>query len=151
MFSATDPEATVALANGLHCGEMHWQHGKRKGEPRVIKVNAKRGVGWGGHLGFAEIHPAFIRAIQRGETPLASVPNCIDGTLLAIAAEESIRTIAPYCDSPWPDKIHTLADAGEHTVVDGCREAFVLTSPHFLRFKLKSIGIPVPRFGKSGR
>ena len=71
---------------------LRWQHGKRKGEPRVIKVNAKRGVGWGGHLGFAEIHPAFIRAIQRGETPVTSVPNCIDGTLLAIAAEESIRT-----------------------------------------------------------
>jgi len=71
---------------------LHWRHGKRKGEPRVIKVNAKRGVGWGGHLGFAEIHPAFIRAIQRGETPVTSVPNCIDGTLLAIAAEKSIRT-----------------------------------------------------------
>jgi predicted dehydrogenase len=71
---------------------LHWQHGKRKGEPRVIKVKAKRGVGWGGHLGFAEIHPAFIRAIRTGETQLTSVANCIDGTLLAIAAEESIRT-----------------------------------------------------------
>jgi len=71
---------------------LHWQHGKRKGEPRIIKVNATRGVGWGGHLGFAEIHPAFIRAIRKGEPPLTSVANCIDGTLLAIAAEESIRT-----------------------------------------------------------
>ena len=71
---------------------LHWQNGKRKGQPRIIKVKAKRGVGWGGHLGFAEIHPAFIRAIRTGETPLTSVANCIDGTLLAIAAEESIRT-----------------------------------------------------------
>ena len=43
-------------------------------------------------MGFAEIHPAFIRAIRKGEPPLTSVANCIDGTLLAIAAEESIRT-----------------------------------------------------------
>ena len=71
---------------------LHWQNGKRKGEPRIIKVKAKRGVGWGGHLGFAEIHSAFIRAIRTGKTPLTSAANCIDGTLLAIAAEESIRT-----------------------------------------------------------
>ena len=79
------------------------------------------------------------------------VLNRIDTLSTTDFAEESIRTIDPYCDSPWPDKIHTLANAGEHTVVDGCREAFVLASPHFFRFKLKSIGIPVPRFGKSGR
>jgi len=71
---------------------LHWQHGKRKGNPRVIKVKAKRGIGWGGHLGFAEMHPAFIKAIRTGKTPLTSVANTIDGTLLAIAAEESIRT-----------------------------------------------------------
>jgi len=70
---------------------LHWQKGKRKDEPRVVSVKAKRGLGWGGHLGFAEIHPAFLKAIRTGKQPLTSVTNCIDGTLLAIAAEESIR------------------------------------------------------------
>ena len=70
---------------------LHWEKGKRCEAARVIKVKAKRGVGWGGHLGFAEIHPAFIKAIRNGTQPLTSVANTIDGTLLAIAAEESIR------------------------------------------------------------
>ena len=67
------------------------QRGKRGGAPRIHKVKAKRGLGWGGHLGFAEMHPAFLKAIRSGKQPLTSVANCIDGTLLAIAAEESIR------------------------------------------------------------
>lgn len=71
---------------------LHWQRGKRKGEPRIHKVKAKRGIGWGGHLGFAEMHPAFIKAIRTGRQPLTTVANCIDGTLLAIGAEQSIRT-----------------------------------------------------------
>ena len=71
---------------------LHWLHGKRKGEPRIHKVKAKRGIGWGGHLGFAEMHPAFIKAIHTGRQPLTTVANCIDGTLLAIGAEQSIRT-----------------------------------------------------------
>ena len=70
---------------------LHWENGKRNGAPRVISVKAKRGVGWGGHLGFAEMHPAFIKAVRTGQAPLTSVANTIDGTLLAIAAEESIR------------------------------------------------------------
>ncbi len=70
---------------------LHWQRGKRNGEPRIHKIKAKRGIGWGGHLGFAEMHPAFIRAIRTRKQPLTTVANCIDGTLLAIAAEESIR------------------------------------------------------------
>ena len=68
---------------------LHWKKGRDK--PRAISVKAKRGIGWGGHLGFAEMHPAFIRAIQNGESPLTSVANTLDGSLLAIAAEESIR------------------------------------------------------------
>ena len=70
---------------------LHWENGKRKGAPRVIRVKAKRGVGWGGHLGFAEMHPAFIKAVRTNQAPSTSVANTIDGTLLAIAAEESIR------------------------------------------------------------
>ncbi len=68
-----------------------WQHGKRKGEPRVIKTKAKQGIGWGGHLGFAEMHPAFLEAIEKKQQPITSVSNTMDGTLLAIAAEQSIR------------------------------------------------------------
>ncbi len=68
-----------------------WEKGKRKEEPKIISVKAKRGIGWGGHLGFAEMHPAFIKAIRTGVQPLTSVENTIDGTLLAIAAEQSIR------------------------------------------------------------
>ena len=71
---------------------LHWQRGKRGGEARIHKIKAKRGIGWGGHLGFAEMHPAFIKSIRTGQKPLTSAANCIDGTLLAIAGEESIRT-----------------------------------------------------------
>ena len=48
---------------------LHWENGKRKGAPRVIRVKAKRGVGWGGHLGFAEMHPAFIKAVRTNQAP----------------------------------------------------------------------------------
>jgi hypothetical protein len=37
------------------------------------------------------MHPAFIKAVRTGQAPLTSVANTIDGSLLAIAAEESIR------------------------------------------------------------
>ena len=69
---------------------LQWNRGKPN-QPTVHEVNAHRGQGWGGHLGFAEIHHAFIRAIQTGEKPLTTPKACVDGTLLAIAAEESIR------------------------------------------------------------
>jgi predicted dehydrogenase len=52
---------------------------------------AKRGEGWGKHLGFDEIHEAFLDAIEKGKRPLTTVEDCVDGTLLAIAAEESVR------------------------------------------------------------
>ena len=47
---------------------------------------------WGGHLGFKEEHGAFIRAIEQGGRPLTDVRECLYGTLIPIAAEESIRT-----------------------------------------------------------
>jgi predicted dehydrogenase len=47
---------------------------------------------WGGHHGFREEHGAFIEAIERGERPLTDVRECLYGTLIPIAAEESIRT-----------------------------------------------------------
>ena len=67
-----------------------WKRGSTKG-PKVIPVAAKRGEGWGKHLGFDEIHDAFLNAILKKKRPLTTVSNCIDGTLLGIAAEESIR------------------------------------------------------------
>ncbi|MBI4664669.1 MAG: Gfo/Idh/MocA family oxidoreductase [Verrucomicrobia bacterium] len=68
-----------------------WKRGRTSNDPIVQSVEAKRGEGWGGHLGFAEIHEAFLKAILRREPPLTTVRECVDGTLLAIAAEESIK------------------------------------------------------------
>ncbi len=59
--------------------------------PVVHTLAAKRGGGWGGHLGFVEMHEAFLQAVLNGRRPLTCVRECVDGTLLAIAAEESIR------------------------------------------------------------
>ena len=57
----------------------------------VHAIESKAGVGWGGHLGFSEIHDAFVDAALEDKPVLTSVENCIDGTRLAIAAEQSIR------------------------------------------------------------
>lgn len=69
---------------------LQWKRGGDKGDPIVHQVDAKAGVGWGGHLGFAEIHEAFLDAVLDGKSVLTSVPNCIDGTRTAIAAEMSV-------------------------------------------------------------
>lgn len=70
---------------------LQWKRGARQKEPIVHKVQARRGTGWGGHLGFDEIHEEFIMCILENRTPLTSVANCVDGTLLGIGAEESIK------------------------------------------------------------
>ena len=70
---------------------LQWRRGAEPKEPKVHTIEAKRGEGWGGHLGFAEIHQAFLDAILKNEPHLTSVRECLDGTLLAIAAEESIK------------------------------------------------------------
>jgi predicted dehydrogenase len=64
---------------------------KRGGAASVHAVEVRRGFGFGGHLGSVEIHQAFLDAILEGRRPLTTVEDCVDGTLLAIAAEESIR------------------------------------------------------------
>lgn len=69
-----------------------WNRNEKSSDPSVIRVQAKRGEGWGGHLGFTEIHTAFLDAIQERKPPITTVADCVDGTLLAIAAERSIRT-----------------------------------------------------------
>ena len=45
----------------------------------------------GAHLGFDEIHEGFVEAALGHKRPLTTVRDCVEGTLLAIAAEESIK------------------------------------------------------------
>ncbi|MEW6304721.1 MAG: Gfo/Idh/MocA family oxidoreductase [Verrucomicrobiota bacterium] len=71
---------------------LQWKRGSGQGEPIAHQVAARGGEGWGNHLGFDEIHAAFLDAVLDGKRPLTTVPDCVDGTLLAIAAEESIRS-----------------------------------------------------------
>ncbi len=71
---------------------LQWRRGRSQKEPVIHSVPAPSGSGWGGHLGFNEIHEAFLQAITTGQKPLTTVRDCLDGTLLAIAAEESIKT-----------------------------------------------------------
>jgi len=70
---------------------LQWQHGSRQTAPRVHSVAASHGQGWGNHLGLNEIHVEFVNCILKQQPPLTSVRACLDGTLLAIAAERSIR------------------------------------------------------------
>jgi predicted dehydrogenase len=67
-----------------------WKRSDRKSEPMVHNVAPPK-LGWGAPRGFYEAHVEFFRAIGDGVQPLTDVRNCVDGTLLAIAAEEAIR------------------------------------------------------------
>lgn len=71
---------------------LQWQRGAQQKEPRIHQVSARPGEGWGSHLGFDEMHVEFIQCLRERRTPLTSVAACLDGTRLAIGAEESIRT-----------------------------------------------------------
>ena len=53
--------------------------------------------------------------------------------------EEFYSVITPYESSPFKDKIHTLCSAGDYTVIDGAKEAFIFSNIHFLKAKLSSI------------
>jgi predicted dehydrogenase len=66
-----------------------WKREAQSGEPVVHHLPGRK-VGWGAHHGFIEAHDAFFRAVEKGERPLTDVRDCVDGTLLAIAAEEAI-------------------------------------------------------------
>ncbi len=70
---------------------LQWKRGTRQTEPKVHAVEAKFGQGWGNHLGSDEIHLEFVNCILKDRQPLTTVRACLDATLLAIAAEESIR------------------------------------------------------------
>jgi predicted dehydrogenase len=65
---------------------------KREGNHRTTYKIAPQTQDQGGHNGFREEHGVFIRAIEGGERPLTGVRACLYGTLIAIAAETSIRS-----------------------------------------------------------
>ena len=46
---------------------------------------------YGGHTGFIEEHREFLEVIKTGKKPLTEVKECVYGTLIPIAAEESIE------------------------------------------------------------
>jgi myo-inositol 2-dehydrogenase/D-chiro-inositol 1-dehydrogenase len=69
---------------------LQWKRSSEKAEPIVHHIPGRK-VGWGAHHGFVEAHDAFFRACN-GERALTDVRDCVDGTLLAIAAEEAIKS-----------------------------------------------------------
>jgi predicted dehydrogenase len=69
---------------------LQWRRGDESAEPIVHQIPSRK-AGWGAHHGFIEAHEAFFRAVERGERALTDVRDCVDGTLLAIAAEEAIK------------------------------------------------------------
>jgi predicted dehydrogenase len=71
---------------------LQWKRGANQDEPIVHKVAANFGEGWGNHLGFDEIHIEFVNCLLEKRQPLTTVKNCVDGTLLAIAGEEAIKS-----------------------------------------------------------
>ena len=68
-----------------------WKRDAETPEPIVHHLPGRK-VGWGAHHGMVEAHDAFFRAVQKRERALTDVRDCVDGTLLAIAAEEAIRS-----------------------------------------------------------
>jgi hypothetical protein len=50
--------------------------------------------------------------------------------------EIPVKIIDPYTDNRFSDKIHTLCDAGEYTIVDGGKEAFIFGSMYFMLHKV---------------
>ncbi|MBI3882402.1 MAG: Gfo/Idh/MocA family oxidoreductase [Verrucomicrobia bacterium] len=70
---------------------LQWKLGTKQKEPIAHKVESKRGEGWGNHLGFDEMHAAFLAAVLDGQRPLTTVADCVDATRICIAAEESIK------------------------------------------------------------
>ncbi|MBI5774683.1 MAG: Gfo/Idh/MocA family oxidoreductase [Verrucomicrobia bacterium] len=70
---------------------LQWKRGTNQKTPIVHQVHSPAGEGWGNHLGFDEIHTAFLDAVLDGKPHVTSVRDCLDGSLLAFAAEESIK------------------------------------------------------------
>jgi hypothetical protein len=56
----------------------------------VHKVKAGGG-GFASHLGFVEIHQAFVEACRDGRRLPSDVRDCVDATLIAIVAEQAMK------------------------------------------------------------
>ena len=66
-----------------------WKRGSEKKEPIVHHVESTSS-GRGTQFGWVEAHDGFFAAIETGKRALTDVRECVDGTRLAIAAEEAI-------------------------------------------------------------
>jgi hypothetical protein len=53
--------------------------------------------------------------------------------------EEEQCIINPFIGSKYPHKTHTIGSAGKITIIDGCRQVFILTNPLISWFKLKRV------------
>jgi predicted dehydrogenase len=72
--------------------EIHqWNRGAEKTDPIVHHVPPARDTR-GTPIGFVEVHDEFVKCVREGRRPLTDVRACVDGSLLAIAAEEAIKT-----------------------------------------------------------
>lgn len=65
------------------------RHGKAE-DAKVHRIDAEID-GFGSHTGFVEQHSAFVEACRNGTRPASDVRNCVEATLLAIAAEQAIK------------------------------------------------------------
>jgi predicted dehydrogenase len=67
-----------------------WPREGEKGDEQIYNISTES-HGFGGHTGFVEEHIAFIEACRTGKQPLTDVRECVDATLLAIAAEKAVK------------------------------------------------------------
>lgn len=51
--------------------------------------------------------------------------------------EVDAALIEPYTNTKYSDKIHTICKAGNYTVIDSCKETFIFSNIHLLKFTLK--------------
>lgn len=57
-----------------------------------------------------------------------------------IYQEVNCNEVRPYKNSSlFSDKIHHLCETGGYTVIDGCKEAFILTNINLLKYMVKTI------------
>ncbi len=53
--------------------------------------------------------------------------------------EVSFKVVNPFRNSAFPDKIHTLCAAGDFTLIDGAKEAFIFSNWNFFKHKSATI------------
>jgi predicted dehydrogenase len=72
--------------------EIHqWKRDAEKREPIVHHVPPTRD-NRGAPIGFVEAHDEFLKCVREGRKPLTDVHACVDASMLAICAEEAIKT-----------------------------------------------------------